>query len=87
MRKYEYDEEAHPGVMLSNEKTARQKGCQNVDREEDIDEEDTMLTKEEELLIEQVAISTSYVQSVGTIMKVFLALRFCNLIRTSTNTV
>ena len=61
MRDYEYDEEAHPRVMLINEKTAEQKGCQDVDREED-----TMLKMEEERLIEQVAISTPNVQSVGT---------------------
>ena len=53
MRDYEYDEEAHPRVMLSNHETAERKGCQDVDRDEDIDEGDTMLTMEEELLIEQ----------------------------------
>lgn len=59
---YEYDEEANPRVMLSNEKTVEQKGCQDVERGEDIEEEDTMFTMEEELLIEQVAISTSNVE-------------------------
>ena len=68
MRDYEYDEEIHTHVMLSDENTADQKGFQaDVDREEDIYEEDVMLTMEEELVIEQVAISTSKdVQSVGT---------------------